>query len=130
MKQQILINKLNQNDDKLNELKTKIENYLQNKELIIQLENKQIELLKDISNYGYDSIGVQDINTKITITPCKIVDVINYEKTLENVDNKENYKKDKISRVWNDDKIINELNVVYDKKETNPRATITLLKKE
>lgn len=127
IKNQILINQLNINEKNNKELKEKIEQYLSTKNLISELENKLDSIANELSNQIYDTIGLQDQNIRFTITKPKKVNKINYEKTLEGIENIQQYKKEKISMVWNDDKIKNELNVIYDETETKPRITISEL---
>ena len=127
IKNQILINELNINEKNNKELKEKIEQYLTTKNLISELENKLENIANDLSNQVYDTIGLQEQNIRFTITKPKTVNKINYEKTLEGIENFEQYKKEKISKVWDDDKIKNELNVIFEETTTKPRIIISEL---
>lgn len=127
IKNQIYINELNEKENKnIIEL---VDKYLKTNEEIERLEIAKVELLKQLQETNYQTIAIDKFNMRFTITPSKVVDKIDYEKTMEGVEDINKYKKIIETRRWNDDKIKNELNVVYVKEETKPRITISQLEK-
>lgn len=129
MEQKILITKTAEKENpKITKL---IKQYLTVKEQLEHLEEVRIDLLDEIHSFGYKTIGYERENIKLTITPRKMVKKIDYETTLMNQEDIKQFKKEKISMVWDDEKIIETLkdNVVYIEELSKPRATITKINK-
>lgn len=130
IKNTIILDTLTLNKPENIEIKQKLEEWLTLKATITKLQEKEELLLKEIANIPYKTIGLLDKNIKITITHPKVEKVIDYDKTLEAVADKENYKYEVKTLKWNDDKIKEELNVIYKEKVGSFRTTITPLKKD
>lgn len=120
----LLITELNKEENK--ELEQLCKKYIDNKQKIAELETQQDVLLEEIERFNIKTIGLQDQNLKMTITKSKEVAKIDYEATLQGQDSKE-FKKQKISMVWDDDKIIDTFKekVVTKFEKTKPSARIT-----
>lgn len=129
MKQTLLITELNKEDNlDLNNLVLK---YVELKKEIADRENELLAITKEIEQFKVDTIGLQSENVRLTITPSKVVKKIDYEQTLLCYDVKE-FKKEKVSMVWNDAKIEEELKdkVVYEDTITKARVLVKPLMKE
>lgn len=127
IKNQIYINELNEKDNQ--DIIVLVETYLKLCDQLEEIETAKINVLKQLEQTNYQTIAIDKFNMRFTITPSKVVDKIDYETTLQGVENVDEYKKIVETKRWNDAKIINELNVVYKKEETKPRATITQIEK-
>lgn len=127
IKNQIYINDLNEKENE--NVVNLLDKYLKINEEINKLEVAKVELLRQLQETNYQTIAIDKFNMRFTITPSKVVDKIDYDKTMEGVEDINQYKKIIETKRWNDDKIKNELNVVYVKEETKPRITITQLEK-
>lgn len=127
IKNQIYINDLNEKENE--NVVNLLDKYLKINEEIERLETAKVELLKQLQETNYQTIAIDKFNMRFTITPSKVVDKIDYDKTMEGVEDINQYKKIVETKRWNDDKIKNELNVIYVKEETKPRITITELEK-
>lgn len=128
MRQAIVITKANEIEHE--GLSGLIENYLETKNLIEQLQNKKKELEMEIDKRNIQVIGVEKLGIKLSITPSKYVDKIDYEKTLANESDKEQWKMVKPTRVWNDKAIQEHFgsNTIYTKEQTKPIIRVSPIK--
>lgn len=128
MKEVVLITDLNKEQHK--ELERKCKKYISNLQLLKNIEEENQTLLEELSSQNVGTVGLIDLNIKITFTPSKEVAKIDYEQTLKDKDIND-YKKEKVSLVWNDTKIIDEFkeNVITKLEKTKARAIITTMVK-
>lgn len=128
MKEVVLITDLNKEQHK--ELESKCKKYISNLQLLKNIEEENQTLLEELSSQNVGTVGLIDLNIKITFTPSKEVAKIDYEQTLKDKDIND-YKKEKVSLVWNDTKIIDEFkeNVITKLEKTKARAIITTMVK-
>ena len=125
----ILIDELSLKDEKVQQLDRLMKEYIDLNEKLEFIESRKKEIGNLILKTNYYKVGNKELNKKITITRNDPKKIIDYDETLKEVPDIQNYKYEVKTLKWNDDKIKEELNVVYKEKETNARILITELEK-
>lgn len=130
MENTILINEINKKDnEKIYDL---ISQYLDAKQAI-ELNQAKIESIEKVLNdIEYKSVGVQELNVRVTITKAKQQEVIDYKATISNLPNKEDYLTKEFKVVEDKEKIEKELKdkLVKDFKTTKTVIRLTALDKD
>ncbi len=126
--EKLVINKLNEKENQ--NIIDLVDKYLDIKTKQANLEMLEKETLDEILELDIHNISILEKNLSFTISKVKETK-IDYDLTLSGLDPND-YKKEVISKKWDDNKITAELKdkVVYKEVQSKPRVTISSIVKE